>query len=125
MVDTATRNERLCNGDYDFLVTASPLDVFPQESAPRFATTNPCTEVRTSDTKLDDYFNRLSATADPAEQVRLAREVERYILLEQAYKVVLWQPLAVQAYRSYVKGVITPAQGAMHHLAYETAWLDK
>ena len=124
IVDEPTRIDLLCKGDYDIAISGPHSELFPEGSAARFVSTNRCSDIK-NDSRLDDYFSRIAATDDPGEQAKLARELERYVLQEQYYKVTLWYELASQAYRSHLKGVLTPAQGGRHHLPYDTAWLDK
>ena len=86
------------------------------------------------DPKTWQELNAHIKTADPLkfhaltsydERVKLAREIERYMLQEQYLTTYLWYETAVLAYRSYVKDVPVPAQLVYLLSDYATTWLDK
>jgi peptide/nickel transport system substrate-binding protein len=76
-----------------------------------------------SDTKLDDLYDRQRRTTDVAERTLIAREMERYALL-QAYNVPLlwWQRIVVNNRK--IKGwYLTPSHYLWQDLS--TVWIDQ
>jgi len=124
VVDTATRNQRIADGDFDLLLASSQA-IFPDGIAPDFLTTNASADVQTNDTKIDDLFAKLSETADAEEKIQIAREVENYLIFEQYHLTMFWFENAVQGFRSFVKGFPVPQQDAHQNTDYVTVWLDK
>jgi ABC-type transport system substrate-binding protein len=77
------------------------------------------------DPKLQQAFKQLNVTASLEQRVKLWRDLERYMILEQAYVVPLISSLQVIPYRSHVKGMPLPAEGIMNDSDFATVWLDK
>lgn len=77
------------------------------------------------DPKVPALFRRINEATSFDERVKLWRELERYYVLEQVLLVPLPQRNSVIPYRSYVTGLVVPAEGVMNYLDFATVWLDK
>ena len=91
-----------------------------------WASTNPSGATHHGDPRVDEFFLEIISLApDDPKRIALGQEVERYILLDNAYGVPLFTELGVIAYRTYVKGVRVPAVNVNINLDRSTFWLDK
>ncbi|MBI4234048.1 MAG: ABC transporter substrate-binding protein [Chloroflexi bacterium] len=124
VVDNATRSDRLSKGAFDIHVGTVPF-VFPEEAVADLASTSVTAQVKHNDPKVDRLLGDIANAMDPVEYQRLSRELEQYMVFDQAYIWSLWWELAVQGYRSYVKGVDIPAVRGQHNNTFDTVWLDK
>lgn len=78
------------------------------------------------DTKVAELFDRLRVAATNFEErVKIYRELERHVLVEQVYEVPLWGLLSVIPYRTYVKGIPVPAESMYNNNDWAVVWLDK
>ena len=128
IVDNSTLGEARCEGGYDMIVNGSAANyLFPDTGATNATSVsrNACSLIRHDDTHIDDIFDQIQASTDLAERVRLTREVERYIVLENAYFVPTWIGPLTFASRSYVKGIGEPQSAAENYLDHTLTWLDK
>lgn len=126
LVDKAEHSARACDGNYD-LYLSSRGRAFPDAmhfTVASFAV-NPCAGTRHNDSKVDDLFQQIKGSTDHDERVRLSREVERYVLLEQAYFIPLWRAPRPFAARSYVNGIFVPQSDSRDLIHHATTWLDK
>ncbi len=90
------------------------------------ASVNPQSRLKHEDAKIDDYFARIAAAGPDLEQrIKLWRELERYLVLDQALAPPTFIRLTSYAYRTYVKGVYVQKQGIGNNLDRATVWLDK
>jgi peptide/nickel transport system substrate-binding protein len=81
--------------------------------------------IKHEDPKIPEYFTRLKGTFDPQERVKIYRELERYIVVDQVYYVPIFGYVAVTPYRSHVKGLVVPAAEVNSNYDFATVWLDK
>ena len=126
VVDDATRDDRICKGDFSInLHGGLGGDQFPETMQPSFSTTNECANVKSHDTHIDDLFAQLAVVSTMEERIRIAREIERYVGPEKAYVSQFWKVLKNIAVRSYVKGFYAPSVGQNNNLDHATVWLDK
>ncbi len=126
VVDDATRDERLCSGNFEVnLHGGLGGDQFPETIASSMITTNECANVKHDDTHVDDLFAKLSQVQTLEERIKVAREIERYVTLENAYFSQFWKPVKNIGIRTYVKGFFAPAVGQGNNLDHATIWLDK
>ena len=126
VVDDATRDERLCNGDFEInLHGGLGGDQFPETLAPSLRTTNECADIKSHDTHIDDLFDQLEVVPNMEERIRIAKEIERYVGPEQAYVSQFWKVLKNIGVRSFVKGFYAPAVGQNNNLDHATVWLYK
>ena len=70
-------------------------------------------------------YNRLRLATTRIQRVAIWRELERYIVEEQAYVVPIAGTLQVVPYRSYVKGLVIPPEDGHTHTDFSTVWLDR
>jgi ABC-type transport system substrate-binding protein len=77
------------------------------------------------DPKVAGFFDRLRTATNFEERVKIHRELERYMLLDQVYLVQTHQTIGVVAYRSYVKGLVVPLENDQNDTDFATVWLDK
>ena len=71
------------------------------------------------------FFDKLRLARSFDERVQIWRELEQYWLLEQVYVVPGAGSTSTVPYRSYVKGMVIPAEGIMNDTEFTTVWLDK
>jgi ABC-type transport system substrate-binding protein len=77
------------------------------------------------DAKVRALYDQLSATTTHEQRVKVWRELESYLLREQAYFVPATGDIVVIPFRSHVKGIIDPAEGSHNNTDYATVWLDR
>jgi hypothetical protein len=58
------------------------------------------------------------------QRVAIWRELERYLVAEQAYLVPIANTIQVVPYRSYVRGLVIPPEDGHTHTDFATVWLD-
>jgi ABC-type transport system substrate-binding protein len=57
--------------------------------------------------------------------VRIYREMEKYVLLDQVLGVPMYDETQTTPYRSYLKGMPVPPEDITANLSFATTWLDK
>jgi peptide/nickel transport system substrate-binding protein len=77
------------------------------------------------DPKVVGVFDRLRATTEVDARIKIWREFERYVLLDQVLVVPTAGQVVVLAYQSYLKGRLVPDEGIMNYLDFATVWLDR
>ncbi len=128
LVDDAGWNRGRVSTDYDTQQGTHAPAPFPESTVTFYGifSENPDTGPKHEDLKIKDFYDRLGAAAGNIEERTVIwREFERYVLLEQAYTIPLSNSLQVKAYRSYVKGLPTPAVDDRSLLEMSLVWLDK
>lgn len=125
-VDNAGYTRYIQQGDFNVHLTGvgQPFPELLVWSLTR-ASLSPGAVVKHEDKKVEEYFVRLDAASSFEDRVRLWREMERYVLLEQAYYLPLYIIVNKVPVRSYVQGWQVPEYGAHHNTDYATTWLDK
>ena len=130
-VDEADRARRERGGDFfirNFDAWSFEPGVGPEQYRTRLqrSSVNPATIMKHEDPKIEEYFQRLERVATNVdERVKIWRELERYLVLEQALSIPTFQIYQVIPYRSYVKGSSIPKRGPGHNTDFATDWLDK
>jgi len=130
-VDDADRARRERDGDYfikNFGGWTFESGVGPEQYRTRMQrhSVNPLSEMKHEDPKVEEYFRRLEAVSHDLDQrVKIWREFERYLVLEQALGIPTFTRGIVIPYRSYVKGVYVPKSGHGNNVDWSTEWLDK
>ena len=123
VVDSGTRSERVRNGDFE-MVCASTTGQWPFQSATDFLSTSPTAQLKHNDAHVDDLFNQILLSENKEELTRLAHEVERYMLIDQAMLVTIGSGLQRIAFRDYVHGVTV--QGSLWLNSDDRAvWMSK
>jgi peptide/nickel transport system substrate-binding protein len=114
---------------YDRGAGTVPVHVIPETLEPelaRYSVNSTVTRVRHEDKKIDEFFEKLRAGAlDLQQRIKIYRELERYVLLEQAYQAPLFGEISVVPYRSYIKGMPIPAENLINGTDYATLWVEK
>lgn len=130
-VDDADRARRERAGDY-FIKSFDGWDFDPAVGPEQYRTrlqrhsVNPLSFVKHEDPKVEEYFQRLArAVGNLDERVKIWREMERYLVLEQALAIPTFTRGIVIPYRSYVKGVFVPKDSHGNNVDFSTEWLDK
>jgi len=117
-----------CAGDYDLRIGGGGISApFPESAYDPTSSVdiNPCATVRHQDTKIDDFFKELFRTTSYERRLEIARELERYLVLDQAYLVTSWTQVYWQPFRKYVHGVLGPGEEPCNYCAYSTVWMNK
>lgn len=132
LLDDADWRRRGASGDYDFEVANSPwmfdADVGPELIEGNLArhSVNNFSTLKHEDPKIEEYFRRLRAVPGSLEErVKIWRELERYLVLDQAYGVPTEGQWAVVAHRSHFKGFYIPKRNRANNMDFALAWLDK
>ncbi|MBI4200505.1 MAG: ABC transporter substrate-binding protein [Chloroflexi bacterium] len=127
-VDSATYTNRICQGDFDLIqpVSAGVIDRdSPELLAAGYSSKNRCSYVKHNDEKVDKAFERIAATRDDKERVRLAQELERYLSIETWLAVNMSVEAVYVAYKSEVNGWPVPQWNPTNNGDYATTWLAR
>ena len=126
LVDDATRAARTLEGSYD-MVMSGPTLALPSQygSITSSAGTSATADPKHNDAKVDDFFVRLASAGSVEERIEIAREMERYVAVEQAYGAWLYTENTHTVVREYVKGIQVPIDNYRRNLDFATVWLDK
>jgi peptide/nickel transport system substrate-binding protein len=122
LVDAGTFFGGLATGEFALYVTGT-LGLHPEDMLPQFGL--PASWVQFDDPRFEEMrSNILGKATSNADRYRLAQEIERYVIQEQAYMTVLfWEP-GIIAIRSFVKGYPFPAQNMSNNNNLETVWIS-
>ncbi|MCL0044135.1 ABC transporter substrate-binding protein [Dehalococcoidia bacterium] len=127
-VDQNAHDDRGCSGDFETASAGGPnlVQQVPWAGANEFGTisTNECANVRHTNKRVDELFALMASTADVKEQIPLARELEKIIILDQAYYIIT-NNVKEYPYRSYIKGNLDPKNSRVNYLDFAWVWLDK
>lgn len=77
------------------------------------------------DPKVAAFYDKLRAATSFNLKAELFRELERYLILDQAYFIPVYGGTTVVPYRSHVKGLFVPIEEPRNNLDFATVWLDK
>jgi peptide/nickel transport system substrate-binding protein len=127
LVDVATYNERAARKDFNLQTGKGATITFPEGLSvliDQQSLANNAFAVH-EDPKVHEYFARFDNAKNIDERVQIYREMEKYVLLDQAYGVVLYDQVQTIPYRSHLKGVVIPQEDITADLSFATAWLDK
>ena len=127
VVDDATNNVRRLGLDFDAQLAGATYDFTPEalEQTISRHSVSPNASPKHEDARIDEFYQRLASARNLEERGQIGREIEQYVLRDQAYMVPLWGLMAQVAFRSYVKGVIPPAFGGHDNFDWAATWLDK
>jgi hypothetical protein len=67
-------------------------------------------------------FDNAKSTED---RIKIYRELEKYVLVEQVYGVPMYDETQTTPYRSHLKGMQVPPEDITANLSFATTWLDK
>jgi len=107
----------ITNGGYDALMPEN-LDI-------RRATQSPASYTKHEDPAIDAFYARLGDATAQEQRVATYRELERYVLQEQAYVIPLLKEIGYLAYRSHVKNLPVAKLEYNFNNDFATTWLDK
>ena len=77
------------------------------------------------DPKISEFYVDMKAATTLQQRTDIWRELEHYVLVEQAMVIPLANPTFVMPYRTYVKGRPIPSVQVTNYLDMTTVWLDK
>jgi peptide/nickel transport system substrate-binding protein len=127
IVDAAGLSARARAPDYDMGSHANCSGMIPESCAAalRRHKVNPTSWAKHDDPKVDELFDRLNGATSYDARLRIYRELERYVFVEQLITIPAWSHYEVVPYRSYVKGHQVPAAFPANNADFGTVWLDK
>ena len=119
-----------CDGSYEMIGNFNTgVGLFPDTLASRLVSLskNRCADFsKHDDPKVDDLLQQIVSSGDHAERVRLAREVERYLLLDKVYLAPFYTRWVLIPVRGYVEGLqLTRTVQRADYLDHAWVWLDK
>ena len=125
VVDTATRDQRVCDNDYE-ITLFGPSTHLPESWGAVFDTTNPCGDGSThSDPRVAELFGQLTAALNAEARNKAAHDIEEYVLFENAYVIPVKTWVTVLAFRDYVQGIAVARSDIGNGTDFSTVWLDK
>lgn len=127
VVDEGEWNRGRVSLDYDSQPGAHFTSPIPEGTGSVFGryAENPDAYSKHDDKLVDDFYRRLREARDQGLRVSVWRELEEYIIREQAYVVPIAGSIQVVGYRTYVKGLIIPPEDGHTHTDFATVWFDK
>ncbi len=132
IVDDADWRRRDTAGDFDVQTTPPgwtfKAGIGPEEREGFMAraSVDPLSTLKHDDPKIEGFFKQLRAAHGNLEQrIKIWREMERYLVLDQVLAVPTWTELAVIPYRTYLKGLWIPAHELSSNMDMATVWLDR
>lgn len=132
LVDDADWRCRDTAGEYDVQTTPPGWTFRPgigpeeREGHLARASVNPLSTLKHDDPKIEGFFGQFRAAHGNLEQrVKIWREMERYLALDQVLAVPTWTERAVIAYRTHLKGLWVPSSQLASNMDMATVWLDK
>jgi peptide/nickel transport system substrate-binding protein len=127
LVDVATYNDRAARKDFNLQTGKGATITFPEGLSvliDQLSLANNAFAVH-EDPKVHEFFARFDTAKTMDERVQIYREMEKYVLLDQVYGVVLYDQVQTIPYRSHLKGLAIPQEDITADLSFATAWLDK
>jgi ABC-type transport system substrate-binding protein len=127
LVDVATYNERAARKDFNMQTGKGATITFPEGLSVlvnQLSLANNAFAVH-EDAKVNEFFTRFDRAKGMEERIQIYREMEKYILVDQVYGVVLYDQVQTIPYRSHVKGLAIPQEDITANLSFATVWLDK
>jgi peptide/nickel transport system substrate-binding protein len=127
LVDVATYNDRAARKDFNLQTGKGATITFPEGLSvliDQLSLANNAFAVH-EDPKVHEFFARFDTAKNMDERVQIYRDLEKYVLLDQVYGVVLYDQVQTIPYRSYLKGIALPQEDITANLSFATAWLDK
>ncbi|MBM3925648.1 MAG: ABC transporter substrate-binding protein [SAR202 cluster bacterium] len=127
VVDEAEWNAARVTLDYDSQQGAffSPVTPEATESVFGVFSNNPDSYAKHQDSHVTTLYSRLRDLRQERPRVEAWREIERYLVLEQAYVIPIAATHQVVPYRNHVRGVAIPAEDGHANTDFATAWLSR
>ena len=127
IVDEGEWNRGRVSLDYDSQqgrLTPSPIPEGTESVYGRYGK-NPDAYAKHEDSKVDKLYYRLSGAISLDQRMRIWREIEHYLFVEQTYIIPIAESINVIPYREYVKGLVIPAEDAHTNTDFTTVWLER
>ena len=127
VVDEGEWNRGRVSLDYDSQPGAHFTPPLPEATESVFGvySNNPDAYAKHEDETITKMYDRLRLATTRVQRVAIWRELERYMVEEQAYVVPIAGTLQVVPYRTYVKGLVIPPEDGHTHTDFATVWLDR
>jgi peptide/nickel transport system substrate-binding protein len=127
LLDDATWNQQQRSTSDWHMQQAAFTDLIPEglERQLAKASVSPNAAPKHEDDRVPEMFARFRQVKTQDERLQVARDIEKYVLQDQAYSIVTFNELQVLPYRSYVKGLFAPPEELGHNVDFATVWLDK
>jgi ABC-type transport system substrate-binding protein len=127
VVDEAEWNAVRVTLDFDSQQGAFFSPVTPEATQSVFGvfSSNPDSYAKHEDPHVTELYRRLAELRQERPRVEAWRDIERYLVLDQAYVIPIAHTIQVVPYRSYVKGVAIPAEDGHANTDFATAWLAR
>jgi peptide/nickel transport system substrate-binding protein len=127
LVDVATYNQKSFGKDFLMQSAKGATITFPEGLAAILNATSVANNTFTihDDPKIIEYFKKFNDSRSLDDRVKIYRDMEKYILLDQVYGVPMYDETQTTPYRSYLKGMQVPPEDITANLSFATTWLDK
>jgi len=127
MTDVNQLSELQASGDYTMLFQSN-TGAMPSAKRGSFCshTCNPRYSNH-DDPKVDELFDKVISTADPAARNAMLQELERYMMHpdEMVYRDSWFHEVISLAYRSRIKGLPVPHMNVHDNTDHATTWIDQ
>ncbi|PZC45424.1 MAG: ABC-type transport system, substrate-binding protein [Chloroflexi bacterium] len=127
LVDEGAWNRARTSLDYDTQqgrLTPSPIPEGTESVYGRYSE-NPDAYGKHEDPHVDELYRLLRNALTFEQRVKLWRDIETYLFVEQTYVIPIAESVNVAPYRSYVKGLVIPTEDGHTNTDFSTVWLDK
>jgi ABC-type transport system substrate-binding protein len=127
LADVATYNDRSFRKDFYMQSAKGSTITFPEglSSIINAASVSNNTFAVHDDPKVIEYFKQFNTAKSLDERIKIYRDLEKYMLVEQVYGVPMYDETQTTPYRSHLKGMQVPPEDITANLSFATAWLDK
>ncbi len=127
MTDVNQLSELQASGDYTMLFQSN-TGAMPSAKRGSFCshTCNPRYSNH-DDPKIDELFDKVISTADPAARNAMLQELERYMMHpdEMVYRDSWFHEVISLAYRARIKGLPVPHMNVHDNTDHATTWIDQ
>lgn len=127
LADEALWNRGRVSGDYDSQPGANFTAPVPEGTESVFgrSSLNPDAYAKHEDKEVDRFYVLLRRATNRDQRIQIWRDLERYLVDEQAYVIPIAGSVQVVAYRSWVQGVVAPPEDGHTHTDFATVWLGR
>ena len=127
LLDVAAHDQKVSEGNYTVVQGSAGSDT-PQDLVTGWGTkdVSPYAKVVHYDQKVTDFLNRLNQQTNLEGKREVIREMEKYVLLDQAMAIRTYIGVDLVPHRGYVRGMHVPVSlSPPTYASYATVWLDK
>ena len=127
LVDEGEWNRARTSLDYDTQqgrLTPSPIPEGTESVYGRYSE-NPDAYGKHEDSHVDELYRLLRNALTFEQRVKLWRDIEMHLFVEQTYVIPIAESVNVVPYRSYVKGLVIPTEDGHTNTDFSTVWLDE